>query len=286
MILFFAAASCIISLTIYGRDFIPVQAAIFAGVFINKIYSKSSSWVVYDRFITPDPAYNPEEEDTTGMVHRNYRWELDSDNASLSGNLDLYFTEEEVNEFRGRNPFRTEASQGFDHNIELLFKEKVDERHLARINHYITVQAYESGLNGLDTMQFILDFVQEPNIKYHTDEESPETGGIEYARFPVETLFDKRGDCDCKAVLAAALFRNAGYKVAFITSSSHAAIAVACPKEWFSYYNTINLFETGKEALVDKDGLYYYYCETTSNSFRKEIMATISALPNLINTVF
>ena len=268
MILFFAAASFITSFTIYGRDFIPVQVAIFIGVLVNKLYSKGSAWVVYDRFITPDPNYNPEEEDTTSMVHRNYRWELDSDNADLSGSIDLYFSEDEVNDFRARNPFRTEASQGFDCNIESLFKEKVDERHLTRINHYITSQAYESGLNGLDTMQFILDFVQEPNIKYHSDEDSPETGGVEYARFPVETLYDKRGDCDCKAVLAAALFRNAGYKVAYVTSNNHAAIAVACPKEWFSYYNTRNLFEADKEALIDKDGLYYYYCETTSNAFR------------------
>ncbi|MDR2913812.1 MAG: hypothetical protein LBV74_03105 [Tannerella sp.] len=269
LILLFAAAACIISFTIYGRDFVPVLVVILAGVFINRMYSKSAAWVVYERFLVPDPDYMPEEEDTEEMIHRNYRWDLDSDNAGLSGSLDLYFTEEEIQDLRDRNPFRTDASQGFDHNIGLLFREKVDERHLRRVNHYIIEQAYEAGLNGLDTMQFILDFVQEPNIKYHTDEESTETGGIpEYARFPVETLYDKRGDCDCKAVLAAALFRNAGYKVAFVTSNSHAAIAVACPKEWFSYYNTKNLFEADKQALIDRNGLYYYYCETTSNSFR------------------
>ena len=101
------------------------------------------------------------------------------------------------------------------------------------------------------------------------DEEGHETGGNhEYARFPGEQLYDKRGDCDCKAGLAAALFRNAGYKVAYVTSRSHAAIAVACPKEWFRYYNTRSLFGNDKKALIDKDGLYYYFCETTSDSFR------------------
>lgn len=269
LILFFAAVAVIISFTLYGRDFIPLQAVIFTGVLINQVYSKRVAWVVYERFIVPDPNYVPEEEDTTGMVYRNYNWELDSDHMRLLGNLDLYFTEDEVRELRDRNPFRTEASEGFDHNIELLFGEKTDERHLRRINHYIAIQAYEAGLNGLDIMQFILDFVQEPNIRYHLDEESHETGGIpEYARFPVETLYDKRGDCDCKAVLAAALFRNAGYKVAYVTSRSHAAIAVACPKEWFRYYNTRSLFGNDKKALIDKDGLYYYFCETTSDSFR------------------
>ncbi|MDR3194438.1 MAG: hypothetical protein LBT76_03985 [Tannerella sp.] len=270
LILLFALAAVGISVFVYGRDLIPFQMAILIGAWVNGKYITRMPWTVYDRFLVPQPdARDDEEEDTAGMIARNYRWELDADETRLQGELNLYFAQDEINELRSRNPFRTDASLGFDRNIETLFREKTDERHLRRINRYISTRAFENGLGGLETMQFILDFVQEPNIRYLADEASPdETGGVEYARFPVETLFDRHGDCDCKAVLAAALFRNAGYRVAYITSRSHAAIAVACPKEWFSFYHTGKLSESGSKALIDKDGLYYYFCETTGDSFR------------------
>jgi hypothetical protein len=268
LILLTGLAALGISVFVYGRDFIPFQAALLIGVWVNHKYITKMPWVVYDRFFFPNPDDAPDEEDTTGMVARDYRWELDSDDAVALGMLELYFSPDEVAVLRERNPFHTSAMEGFDRCIEALFREKTDERHLKRINHAIATLAYENGLTGLDTMQFILDFVQEPNIHYLTDEESTETGGGEYARFPVETLFDKHGDCDCKAVLAAALFRNAGYKVAYVTSDSHAAIAVACPKDWFRFYDTNQLYAANKEALIDKDGLYYYFCETTADTFR------------------
>lgn len=267
LILFFAAVGFILSLTVFGRDFAPIQLAVLIGVGINTKFITKEPWKVLEKF-RPLPPEDLEEEDTANKLSRRYIWKLDSDDSDMTGELELFFAQEEIDELRHRNPFRTEASLGFDRNIELLFKEKIDNTHLKRINHYISKVAYEANISELETMQFILDFVQEPNIKYITDEESPETGGVEYARFPVETLFDKRGDCDCKAVLAAALYRNAGYKVAYITSHDHAAVAVACPKEWFGGYHMDKLYGAEKQAFFDKDGTLYYFCETTSDSFR------------------
>lgn len=270
-ILFFTVVAIFASIFFYGGDFLPLQLAILIGVWVNSKYVTRANWIVHDRFFLPllDESWE-EEEEAEGKVAKTYAWELDPIDAPLSvqGELTLHFVPEEIEELRDRNPFRTDASQDFDTNIEQLFRTKINERHLKRINRYIAQKAYDNGLSGLDTMQFILDFVQEPNIKYLSDAESVETGGQEYARFPVETLFDKHGDCDCKAVLAAALYRNAGYKVAYITSNSHAAIAVACPEEWFKYYRTGQLYASDPEALLSKDGLYYYFCETTGDSFR------------------
>jgi hypothetical protein len=267
LILLFAAVGLIVSFTLFGRDFAPVQLAVLIGVGVNAKFVTKEPWTVVEKF-RPLPPDDLEEEDTANKISRRYSWELDSDESLLTGELELFFTQEEIDELRQRNPFRTEASLDFNRNIELLFKEKTDNSHLKRINHYILKAAYEATISELDTMQFILDFVQEPNISYIADEESPETGGVEYARFPVETLFDKRGDCDCKAVLAAALFRNAGYKVAYITSHDHAAVAVACPKKWFGGYRMDKLYGAEKQAFFDKDGTLYYFCETTGDSFR------------------
>lgn len=255
-------------ISFYFRDeaFVPLQLVMLAGITINKKFITKSRWQVNDKFLVLPPEDFEDEEDTANKIAREYQWQLDSDYSTSHGELQLYFSQAEIDDLRGRNPFRTEASRSFSENIRQLFKEPVDENHLKRINHYIKKKAYEENLSELEAMQFILDFAQEPNIKYILDEESPETGGVEYARYPVETLFDKRGDCDCKAVLAAALFRNAGYKTAYVTSHNHAAIAVACPKEWFQYTSS-NFFENN-DAITDKNGQFYYFCETTGDNFR------------------
>lgn len=255
------------SVYLSGGDFAPLQLALLISVGVNMKYITKENWLVYDKFRISKPK-ELDEEDTAGQIMRKYSWELDSGYSNLRGSMELYFAQEEIDDLRRRNPFKTEASMDFKHNIELLFREDADERHISRINNYIMRLSYEADISEFETMQFILDFVQEPNIKYISDADSNETGNIEYARFPVETLFDKRGDCDCKAVLAAALFRNAGYKVAYITSMNHAAIAVACPKEWFSSYDMSKLYMAEKQPLIEKDGDFYFFCETTSDTFR------------------
>lgn len=268
LIVAISAVALMLSFFVYGGDFVSLQLAIIIGMTVNMRFGVKGPWKVYTRFLMPPPPEGEEEErDTTGMIARNYIWELDSDHNVLRGELELFFSQEEIDELRARNPFRNHASMGFEKNITLLFKEKVSEYHLKKINRYILKRAYEEELSGLETMQFILDFVQEPNIRYLSDQESTETGGGEYARFPVETLFDKHGDCDCKAVLAAALFRNAGYKVAYVISDNHAAVAVACPPEWLKV-NNADYLRRENQALVDKEGAFYYFCETTGDSFR------------------
>ncbi len=262
-----ALGSIIISGFISGKDFFPLQAAILIGIVATGRFIPKTPWIVYEKFL-PKLWGGEEDEDTDGLIIKMYEWDLDSDEANLEGRLELYFAEEEIVALRSRNPFRTQHLLGFDRNIEQLFREKVNERHLTKINRYIFNKANEANISELDTMQFILDFVQEPNISYLADADSPETGNIEYARFPVETLFDKRGDCDCKAVLAAALFRNAGYRVAYLTSQGHAMVAVACPEKWFKNYHISQMFLEEKNTIVDPEGRLYYLCETTSDSFR------------------
>ena len=85
----------------------------------------------------------------------------------------------------------------------------------------------------------------------------------EYARFPDETMFDKRGDCDCKAALAAALFAEAGFKTAYITTMTHAAVAVA-----FKEQSSADLLRICGDEIISKDGYLYFFCETTGDNFR------------------
>ncbi|MGI9953333.1 stalk domain-containing protein [Moorellaceae bacterium AZ2] len=81
-----------------------------------------------------------------------------------------------------------------------------------------------------------------------------ETG--EYPKYPVETLVEG-GDCKDKSILLAAILKALGYRTALLVfpgNPGHMALGVECPEGWGSYYF--------------KDGVKYYYLETTSRGWR------------------
>jgi hypothetical protein len=152
----------------------------------------------------------------------------------------------------------------FKHNIEQLMESCRDNRKVHQVLSYIEVEARRAGLNEMERMQFILDFVQRPNIEYEYDEKCEEIGcPRDYARYPDETMYDGRGDCDCKAALAAILFREAGHKTAYLTTMNHAAVAVA-----FRTKVDASMVELAEESMLTHDGYMYFFCETTGDGFR------------------
>lgn len=256
----FATGGIILSVFAFGGDFAPLMLALLIGVTVNGKTYPRRVWEVQTRFAyLPDTTITPPEDD--GEIVRQYEWELDSNNdRRLRATLQLRFKEEDINLLRSRNPFR--QGNDFYNHVELMFKEDVDRHHLAIINRHIASLSNEHQLTMLESIQFILDFVQEPNIRYAHDEET--TSFTEYVRYPDETLYDKVGDCDCKAMLAAALFHNAGLRVLYITSDTHAAVAVECRPEWFGNWNNPGL----ADGLLLHQGRHYYFCETTGDRFR------------------
>ena len=277
-----AAASLLVSIFIYGSDFIPLQAAILIGAWVNRKYITKEPWAVTDTDeandrlpdwpddddsdtepIVPDDADpdNPVPEDIS--VEKSFSWDLDSFYHQVHGELTLKFNPEKIGAQRAVNPFRLNPTASFRGNIEqLLASSKTATVH--RVLRYIDTQARHERLSEMERMQFILDFVQKPNIEYAYDDECDEIGRPrEYARYPDETMFDGRGDCDCKAALAAVLFREAGYKTAYVTTSTHAAVAVA-----FKDKTPSALVDTADQSLVTHDGHLYFFCETTGDGFR------------------
>lgn len=97
----------------------------------------------------------------------------------------------------------------------------------------------------VETINFVASFVQ--SIEYKNDD--PENESYEYPRFPLETLKEKRGDCEDKAILTAALLENLGYNVSLIRLPQHMAVGV-------------HLNETipGYSYYIDT----YYFLETTT----------------------
>ena len=273
-----AAASLLVSIFIYGSDFIPLQAAILIGAWVNRKYITKEPWVVTEASDEEDhlpdwpddenPDAVPDDTDDTDpgleTVERTFNWNLDSFFHVVHGELTLKFNPEKIAQLRASNPFRLNPGGSFRKNVEALMNSCKKNRKVHEVLRYIDQKARENGLSEMDTMQFILDFAQKPNIKYELDEKCDEIGNLgEYARYPDETMFDGRGDCDCKAALGAILFREAGYKTAYLTTSNHAAIAVA-----FKDKSNADLVSMADQSLVTKDGYMYFFCETTGDGFK------------------
>lgn len=97
----------------------------------------------------------------------------------------------------------------------------------------------------VEKINFVASFVQ--SIEYKNDD--PENTSFEYPRFPLETLKEKRGDCEDKAILTAALLTSLGYNVSLIRLPQHMAVGV-------------HLNETIPGYSYYVDG--YYFLETTT----------------------
>ena len=278
-----SSAALLVSIYIYGSDFVPLQAAILIGVWVNRKYITREPWELSDADDEEetrlpdwtDDDDNDEEgggeddgdgdsENTDNDVERHFTWNLDSVYYQLKGDLTLSFNPEKIAALRANNPFRLNPNKDHNANARELFETCKHNKKVHQVLRYMDALSRKAGLGELDKMQFILDFVQKPNIEYAYDEKCDEIGNPrDYARYPDETMYDGRGDCDCKAALAAVLFREAGYKTAYVTTSNHAAIAVA-----FKNKGASELVSMAEQSLVTNDGYMYFFCETTGDGFR------------------
>jgi len=266
-----AGAALLLSVYLSAYIFVPLLAVILIGAWVNNRYITHEPWLVLD---TEEGSDLPDWDGEDGgegegpsfaeTDERTFRWSLDSPFHRLDGELTLRFDRAKIEELRRTNPFRENPTAGFKSNVTALFDRCRDNANVHRVLRYVNRTVREAGLGELEQMQFILDFVQAPNITYRVDEKCEEIGNPrDYARFPDETMYDGRGDCDCKAVLAAALFKEAGFKTAYLTTETHAAVAVA-----FKSPAAKSLTKLGGSSLLTNDGYMYFFCETTGDGFR------------------
>ena len=267
MIILLSALAIFVSLFFAGGDFFALLTVICFSFWWNRKHATAAQWELKDTFdIIDDTDLDIDEPDSfsstnEGKIEKHYEWKLDANFGNLSGDFSICFDKEQIEEERINNPFRINPFPSTSHyiNAKLLLEKGFYYRgYLKKVVRYINAIAKEKNLFDIEKMQFILDFVQIPNIEFIEDEASDEIGNLlEYARTPNETLFDKRGDCDCKAVLAVTLFREAGYPSAYILLPGHAAIGVAMTPD------IMNLTPGSASPYLKLAGKNYYFCETT-----------------------
>ncbi|MCD6572147.1 MAG: transglutaminase domain-containing protein [Thermoplasmata archaeon] len=109
-----------------------------------------------------------------------------------------------------------------------------------------------SATDDVDQIDFIASFVQ--SLPYANDNVT--TPSDEYPRYPVETLFEKEGDCEDTSILTAALLKELGYDVSLIKFSDHMSVGV--------HLNTVY---GNKDFYIDSNGRKYLYLETNGENW-------------------
>jgi predicted transglutaminase-like cysteine proteinase len=130
-----------------------------------------------------------------------------------------------------------------------------NENVLMDLKNKLKSLADSKNYDQLMTANFVLKFVQY-NVEYVLDNVSK--GCLEYWRFPVETLVEKKGDCEDASVLYATILDAFGYDAVLLfytwdTGSErigHLSVGVQLDGDYGEY--------------VEYNGEKYFYCETTN----------------------
>ena len=265
--------------TYYRYDFAALAMVVATGISTNlMLQSSSKRWEINNPYAVDEEEYDEEEiPNPDGDIARSYHWELDSETSQkIIGELNLYFNSQYITDLRFANPFYNQRKDKSTKDMVLaMFHYMKEHRGItARLRYTVSQIKYKAVQNGLsveDTLQFTLDFVQEPNIRFCMNRDSKAINQYEdYIRYPDEVLYDKEADSNSKALLAAMLFYYMNHNTLYLFSrvQHHGAIGIEVKPEWIV---DGRLFGKKIEEItfVHKlNGKRYIFCETTSDGFR------------------
>lgn len=273
VIWFFSIVSIIVCIANGENNYelLPLQVVVFFGLFVNKLQDGlgiSKPWSICFKYERPAIGNKTDVKQPTGTIQKSYEWELGAESKKACfGQISMFFDVKELSIQRQANPFYMQRmdlpmAECIKEMYRYLTKRNGEALHRVRwIAKCIEDQSKE--LTELEKIQFVIDFVQEPNIKYCLDQDSRNVNyAVNYIRFPDETLYDMEGDADCKAFLAAMIFVEMKYNVVFMHSriKKHAIVGV-CPKE------RSLLDQFAEESKLKLRDVSYLLCECTGDDF-------------------
>lgn len=181
-----------------------------------------------------------------GLVERLFAWNVVRNGSQQSCSVTVLLESAAYEAAQSSNPGRRWEAE------RPLFQEWVTppSRDVDRAAAKLAELSHSSGLSTFGEVSSVLGFAQ--SIVYSSDLET--TGHEDYWRFPVETMYEQTGDCEDTSILAAAVLRRLGHRVAIAVMPEHAALGVEVPPGIPGHYATV-------------DGRRMYYCETTAAGF-------------------
>lgn len=185
-------------------------------------------------------------EKTMLTVHRQFEYRNNEYNLSLSIPLRQYLHYKE-------KPRPSWLNYNYGHPYHY-FAEYVsmaldpdDDTTIDEIVRYLEETAAVEGFDDCYKAELALAFVQ--SFAYIGDNVTVAVD--EYPRYPVETLFDREGDCEDTSILLAALLNEMGYDVAILLFEEfdHIGLGINMPPEYKMY---------GNSWIYDDDRRYWY----------------------------
>lgn len=139
--------------------------------------------------------------------------------------------------------------------VENLYRYVNDENNCAVIRNVVSALrevAKDLSYDDAAVAREIAKFVQDC-IEYQYDADT--TGHDEYPRYPIETIYERQGDCEDTSILMAALLKEWGYEVGFLHLPGHIAVALRTSDDYSmgSYYEI--------------DGHRYLFIESTGSGW-------------------
>jgi len=168
-------------------------------------------------------------------VYRTYRWHFQGRHFSLTPGFSL----ERYRYFKALPRVANHAQYA------LYATDSHDDGELASLIEELEKAAQAANLNVWEKLNLIVAFVQ--SIPYVPEKE-------EYARYPLETLIDQKGDCEDAAILTAAILQQMGYPVVLLVFLEEKHIAVGI---------SVSPPKSGDYCFYQYGGRNYYYLEAT-----------------------
>jgi len=199
-----------------------------------------------------------------GIVEKSYVWHFTIDTSLPnepervyqitipSGEARYREFAERPHDVHGWNSYANYVVEGITPEIALIGE------HLRRI-------AAEEEMTPFQLVRNVFAFTRQ--FEYGYDDETK--GVAEYPRYPIEMLWDEIGDCECHAILAAALLRYLGFDTILLAAAvntddghpNHMAVGVAGAEEMAAMPDTT--FYTDAST-----GRNYFYCEATPSTLK------------------
>jgi hypothetical protein len=227
---------------------LAVATVVFA---VTAVLLPPEPWPVHPRRDIPEPPLPPTLDPSEDAVARSWSWPcrcraLDT-GVSLRVRTAAVRARDAANPSRGGIPVAD-----WENVVRHLVEEGSKDREPAEAARQLLAFARANRFNYFEEAQNTLQFAQV--IRYTTDQQSK---GTEYFRYAIETFYDDTGDCDCKAILAASLFRLMGLRSVVLLSADeeHAAVAVEGAPDFPG------------NRYFEWQGGRFYFCETTDGSF-------------------
>jgi hypothetical protein len=229
---------------------LPFWSAVSRPIFLRSVGTGRSVFIPPDAHAWDETAVLEAESDSAlpeGFVYRRFEWRFgvglsDEDTYWMDLPIDerLYLQMQAGNpglDRSSKNPYYKLVVRGITQEVVRAARE--------------LLQISGRGLGSYDEICNAAAFVQQA-IRYGTD---TETKGAEYFRYPIETLYEQVGDCDCKAILLAAILTTMGHDVVLLQTKTHVALGVGGAAGLPGTFARVN-------------GKPYFYLETTAPRWR------------------